>query len=135
MRRGKNKADEGRLMRRTKSVLYERQSHMFFIKTEKTNPDQATFWGGKNPPKNYTNFTSLCKSENLSKKENFSKILLTNAFSCVKIMSVSNKAELCNGSTADSDSVCWGSNPYIPARKKHLRKQVLFSTKFALAGK
>ena len=25
-----------------------------------------------------------------------------------------------------------GSNPAIPARKKHLRKQVLFSTKFAL---
>ena len=25
--------------------------------------------------------------------------------------------ELCNGSTADSDSVCWGSNPYSPAKK------------------
>ena len=23
--------------------------------------------------------------------------------------------ELCNGSTTDSDSVCWGSNPYSPA--------------------
>jgi hypothetical protein len=22
---------------------------------------------------------------------------------------------LCNGSTTDSDSVCWGSNPYSPA--------------------
>ena len=30
--------------------------------------------------KKYTNFTSLCKSENLSKKENFSKILLTGSF-------------------------------------------------------
>ena len=28
-----------------------------------------------------------------------------------------------------------GSNPAIPARKKHLPRQVLFSTKFALAGK
>ena len=26
-------------------------------------------------------------------------------------------AELCNGSTADSDSVCWGSNPYSAAKK------------------
>ena len=29
-------------------------------------------------------------------------------------------AELCNGSTTDSDSVCWGSNPYSAAIKKHL---------------
>ena len=27
-------------------------------------------------------------------------------------------AELCNGSTTDSDSVCWGSNPYSAAKKK-----------------
>ena len=26
-------------------------------------------------------------------------------------------AELCNGSTTDSDSVCWGSNPYSAASK------------------
>ena len=26
-------------------------------------------------------------------------------------------AELCKGSTADSDSVCWGSNPYSAAKK------------------
>ena len=25
-------------------------------------------------------------------------------------------AEWCNGSTTDSDSVCWGSNPYSPAK-------------------
>ena len=24
--------------------------------------------------------------------------------------------ELCNGSTTDSDSVCWGSNPYSAAK-------------------
>ena len=27
-------------------------------------------------------------------------------------------AELCNGSTTDSDSVCWGSNPYSAAKRK-----------------
>lgn len=27
-------------------------------------------------------------------------------------------AELCNGSTTDSDSVCWGSNPYSAARNQ-----------------
>ena len=27
-------------------------------------------------------------------------------------------AELCNGSTTDSDSVCWGSNPYSAAKSK-----------------
>ena len=27
-------------------------------------------------------------------------------------------AELCNGSTTDSDSVCWGSNPYSAATKQ-----------------
>ena len=27
--------------------------------------------------------------------------------------------DLCNGSTTDSDSVCGGSNPSSPARKKH----------------
>ena len=25
---------------------------------------------------------------------------------------------MCNGSTADSDSACWGSNPYSPAKRK-----------------
>ena len=29
-----------------------------------------------------------------------------------------NFGELCNGSTTDSDSVCWGSNPYSPAKIK-----------------
>ena len=33
---------------------------------------------------------------------------------------VENKAELCKGSTADSDSVCWGSNPYSAAKTKIL---------------
>ena len=27
--------------------------------------------------------------------------------------------ELCNGSTTDSDSVCWGSNPYSPAKNSN----------------
>ena len=29
---------------------------------------------------------------------------------------ISRDAELCNGSTTDSDSVCWGSNPYSAAK-------------------
>ena len=35
---------------------------------------------------------------------------------------------MCNGSTADSDSVCWGSNPYSPAIKTafHLEGHFLF---------
>ena len=40
--------------------------------------------------------------------------------------------ELCNGSTTDSDSVCEGSNPSSPAKKK-ARFDVLFSTKSVLA--
>ena len=31
------------------------------------------------------------------------------------IVLLQNFGELCNGSTTDSDSVCWGSNPYSPA--------------------
>ena len=31
---------------------------------------------------------------------------------------MTNIAELCNGSTTDSDSVCWGSNPYSAAMQK-----------------
>ena len=38
-----------------------------------------------------------------------------------------NKGELCNGSTADSDSVCWGSNPYSPAKEKRPPHGGLFS--------
>ena len=29
------------------------------------------------------------------------------------------EAVLCNGSTTDSDSVCWGSNPYTAETEKH----------------
>ena len=39
------------------------------------------------------------------------KKLLTNALLCARIYRHENKAELCKGSTADSDSVCLGSNP------------------------
>ena len=38
-----------------------------------------------------------------------------------------NIAELCNGSTADSDSVCWGSNPYSAAKEKRPSSDGLFS--------
>ena len=40
-------------------------------------------------------------------------------------------AGLCKGSTADSDSVCLGSNPSPAARKSDLFRQVAFSMKFA----
>ena len=36
------------------------------------------------------------------------------------IISVKDIAELCNGSTADSDSVCEGSNPSSAATKAHI---------------
>ena len=39
-----------------------------------------------------------------------------------------NIGELCNGSTADSDSACWGSNPYSPAKKLYFN-----STAFLLS--
>ena len=49
-------------------------------------------------------------------------------------------AELCNGSTADSDSVCWGSNPYSAAikrlRKRYsLEKSLNFKDFFAFIGR
>ena len=44
--------------------------------------------------------------------------LLTNPHICAKIDCVKNIAELCNGSTADSDSVCLGSNPGSAAIKE-----------------
>ena len=34
---------------------------------------------------------------------------------------------MCNGSTADSDSVCWGSNPYSAAKKSDHHPMVVFS--------
>ncbi len=40
-----------------------------------------------------------------------------------------NIGELCNGSTTDSDSVCWGSNPYSPAKNKPPNRVVLFLAK------
>ncbi len=44
-----------------------------------------------------------------------------------------NDAELCKGSTADSDSVCEGSNPSSAARKK-AAERLLFSMKSTLTG-
>ena len=49
----------------------------------------------------------------------FLKKLLTSIFLYVIIgIAKSNIGELCNGSTADSDSVCLGSNPCSPANNK-----------------
>lgn len=36
------------------------------------------------------------------------------------------KAELCNGSTTDSDSVCWGSNPYSAAKAKNPQNALIY---------
>ena len=50
----------------------------------------------------------LCiKNQIFTKNE---KKLLTNALLCARIYRHENKAELCKGSTADSDSVCLGSH-------------------------
>ncbi len=38
-------------------------------------------------------------------------------------------AELCNGSTTDSDSVCWGSNPYSAAKKSSFFGTRIFLSK------
>ena len=61
----------------------------------------------------------------MRKTDKISKKTLTKHFLCDKIVKHSAKsifnlyiAELCKGSTADSDSVCLGSNPSSAARKK-----------------
>ena len=57
---------------------------------------------------------------------------MTNGFLCVRIIKRQSEkeylAELCSGSTADSDSVCLGSNPYSPAKEKQtiIRWSVFF---------
>ena len=67
----------------------------------------------------------------LSKKNKFfSQNLLTNSAKSDIILSVErtnsqqkkphNIAVLCNGSTADSDSVCWGSNPYTAVKSSRI---------------
>ena len=60
--------------------------------------------------------------------------LLTNLHICAKIDCVKNIAELCNGSTADSDSVRLGSNPGSAARKKHICLQMCFFQLYSPCG-
>ena len=69
----------------------------------------------------------------MQKTKIISKKALTKGKICVRIDAVrKDKAELCNGSTADSDSVRLGSNPGSAARKKHIcNAGVLFSVIFA----
>lgn len=53
------------------------------------------------------------------------------------IISVKDIAELCNGSTADSDSVCEGSNPSSAATKAHiveLKSHVVLFLFFSYSG-
>ena len=62
----------------------------------------------------------------------FAKKLLTNPAHCAKITKLTAEteyfAELCNGSTADSDSVCEGSNPSSAASRepRHATRSGLF---------
>ena len=51
---------------------------------------------------------------------------MTNQSDSAIIFMLQNKAELCNGSTTDSDSVCWGSNPYPAAKNKNSPNRVSF---------
>ena len=60
--------------------------------------------------------------------------LLTNPHICAKINCVKKIAELCNGSTADSDSVRLGSNPGSAARKKHICLQMCFFQLYSPCG-
>ena len=61
------------------------------------------------------------------KRKNIEKGL-TNPKECDKISNVlKNPAELCNGSTADSDSVCLGSNPGSAAIKKPPNRVAFFT--------
>ena len=46
------------------------------------------------------------------------KALDKTKFPCYNNSRVKHIGELCNGSTTDSDSVCWGSNPYSPAKER-----------------
>ena len=76
-----------------------------------------------------------------NKKQNFRKNntkVLTKQFLCAKIIKRTKidlnfpyLAELCKGSTADSDSVCLGSNPSSAAIGKGTPKGVLFSLPMA----
>ena len=57
-------------------------------------------------------------------RKNFEKRLTEGLRVCIiltrrwkKTCSEFDIGELCNGSTTDSDSVCWGSNPYSPAKR------------------
>ena len=56
---------------------------------------------------------------------------MTNGFLCVRIIKRQSEkeylAELCSGSTADSDSVCLGSNPSSAAKENRPSSDGLFS--------
>ena len=78
---------------------------------------------------------TIIKKFRISEKN--SKKLLTNPNLCGIIPLAKTKyafADLCNGSTADSDSVCEGSNPSSAARKKHLRKASAFFNEICPCG-
>ena len=66
--------------------------------------------------------------------EFFRLSLLTNPHFYATILSVKNLAELCNGSTADSDSVRLGSNPGSAAIKKKSANRCSFFFMFKEPG-
>ena len=77
----------------------------------------------RNPSKTPTQKTFL------KTNKYFFKNYLTNQIICGRIYTVKSIGELCNGSTADSDSVCWGSNPYSPAKKSSFFGTRIFLSK------
>ena len=68
---------------------------------------------GENPPE----IKFRLSSSRYGKAERKVFKILLDLFLKSNIISIAqlNIGELCNGSTTDSDSVCWGSNPYSPA--------------------
>ncbi len=72
---------------------------------------------GENPPE--IKFRLSLSRYGKAERKNFEKIdkNLLDLFKNCDIICIAqlNIGELCNGSTTDSDSVCWGSNPYSPA--------------------
>ena len=71
-----------------------------------------------------------CKNEYfLNFAQKLLQKLLTNRFFCVTIVKRKSKAELCNGSTADSDSVRLGSNPGSAAKKSSFFGTRIFLSK------
>ncbi len=73
---------------------------------------------GENPPE--IKFRLSLSRYGKAERKFFEKNLDLSKICDIICIAQLNIGELCNGSTTDSDSVCWGSNPYSPAKKKAL---------------